>query len=135
MTTPTPTPANWYEQTNGEQKYWDGGKYIATWQGSDTPHGVPMEEHGFFHSLFDLSFTSFITLKILSIVYAASVFLVILGGILLFVRFLVLGDANVFYALAVPVVAVLVLIFVRVSLELTALFFRIGQDIRQIAAQ
>jgi hypothetical protein len=91
---------------------------------------------GFFATLFDFSFTSFVTLKFLRVIYAIAVVAIGLatlvwmgiigsqGGILVLVA-LVLG----------PLAGLLYLISVRVGFEVIAVLFRIGENTSVLAGQ
>ncbi|MGH2947352.1 MAG: DUF4282 domain-containing protein [Solirubrobacteraceae bacterium] len=86
-----------------------------------------MEEKGFFASLFDISFTSFVTTKIIKVIYVIT--LVLIG---LFAIGLVIGafaDSVGFGILALlviaPLGALLYTIYARMLLELVIAIFRI----------
>ncbi|MGN6637138.1 MAG: DUF4282 domain-containing protein [Oryzihumus sp.] len=84
---------------------------------------------GFFGALFDLSFTTFVTLRFLKVIYAVMVGLILLTGLIFFVASLMRGGAAVLVGLVVvPIVTLLYLVLARVSLEAVALFFRIGEN-------
>jgi hypothetical protein len=95
-----------------------------------------MESKSFFANLFDFSFTSFITLRFMKWIYAILVGLILLLGFIFFMTGLVQGEASgIFFAfIVVPVATLFYLIFARVSLEMVALFFRIGENTSQIAS-
>lgn len=93
------------------------------------------EAKGFFAGLFDLGFTSFITLKFIRVIYTVLVTLILLAALVFFLVFLFRGGAGVLVALVgVPVVTLLYLVSARVSLELIALFFRIGENTTLMAS-
>jgi len=90
---------------------------------------------GFFASLFDFGFTSFITLKLLSVVYGLLVVLSLLAGVVGFVVGISRGGTyGVIAILVVPVVTLIYLVLIRVSMEMVALFFRIGENTNLMAA-
>ena len=88
-----------------------------------------LQTKGFFAALFDFSFTSFITLKFLKVIYGVLVVVVLLTGLLFLVVGLARGGAGaVLSIVAVPLVTLLYLVMVRIWMELIALFFRIGEN-------
>src|SRR5664280_1188605 len=83
-----------------------------------------IEAKGFFASLFDFGFTSFITLKFLSVIYGVVVVLILLTSVVLLVVSLSQGGSYAVLAIVViPIVALFYLVVTRVSLEIVALFF------------
>lgn len=87
------------------------------------------EAQGFLASLFDFGFTSFITLKFLRVIYTALVAVILLVGAVLFVALLARGGGSILVALVfVPLLTLLYLVVTRVSLEIVALLFRIGEN-------
>lgn len=89
-----------------------------------------------FAALFDFSFTTFITLKFLRVIYTVLTVLILLVGGVLFLASLFRGGAlGVFVAIVVvPAVTLLYLVFARITLEAIALFFRIGENTSAMAA-
>ena len=95
-----------------------------------------LESKNFFAGLFDFSFTTFITLKFIKVIYGLLVALILLGGLLFFVASIARGGASILVALVlVPLVTLLYLVFARIYMELIALFFRIGENTSLIAAR
>lgn len=92
-------------------------------------------EKGFFGSLFDFSFTSFITLRFLKVIYAILVFVILLGGLLGFASGLAQARAiGILIAfVGAPLLTLFWLVVVRISLESVAMFFRIGQNTSVLA--
>jgi len=87
------------------------------------------EAKGFFASLFDFGFTSFVTLKFLRFIYGGLVTLILLTGVILLVASLSQGGTYAFLAIVIiPIVTLFYLVVTRVSLEMMALFFRIGEN-------
>jgi Domain of unknown function (DUF4282) len=94
-----------------------------------------IESKGFFASLFDFGFTSFITLKFLRYIYAVGVVLILLTGIVFFFEGISQGGVYILLAIiVVPILTLFYLISVRISLELVAMFFRIGDHTATMAA-
>ena len=81
---------------------------------------------GFFGSLFDFSFTSFVTTKIIPILYGISLLSVVLVAIALFIR----GGGGVLAGVFVLVFGV---IYARVVMETIIVFFRIAEHTRDTA--
>jgi Domain of unknown function (DUF4282) len=93
-----------------------------------------LEYKGFLAALFDFSFTSFLTLKFLRVIYALLVAFTLLFGLLFLIFGLSRGGAVAVLSLfLVPLVTFLYLLLARVSTEWLALFFRIGENTSIIA--
>ena len=98
--------------------------------------GSQLEARGLFAGLFDFGFTAFITLKFLRVIYAILMVLIVLGGLFFFLALASRGAAAILLALiVVPLVTLLYLIFARISMELIALLFRIGENTSIMAAR
>ena len=88
-----------------------------------------IEAKGFFASLFDFGFTSFITLKFLRVIYGVVVVLILLISVAILVASISQGGMYALLAIVVvPIVTLIYLVLTRVSLEIVALFFRIGEN-------
>jgi Domain of unknown function (DUF4282) len=91
----------------------------------------------FFASLFDFSFTAFITSKIIKLLYALSV----VGAGLSALAFITSGFSNsvalgvVMLLIGGPLYFFLVVISARVFLEIIIVLFRMAEHIAEIAAQ
>lgn len=95
-----------------------------------------LQNKGFFAALFDFSFTSFVTLRFLKVIYAVLVALILVGGVVAFFAFLFRGGGSILVALVlVPLGTFLYLVIARVYMEILALFFRIGENTSMIAQQ
>lgn len=149
--------AGWYPQPDGQQRYWDGQKFTAPGTAAvENPAGngggKPVRESatetrrapgmntthlkakGFFASLFDFGFTSFITLRLLSVIYGMLVGLVLLASVIAAATILKDGTYPWFAIVVVPIVALIYLVLARVSMEMIALFFRIGENTNLMVA-
>jgi hypothetical protein len=84
------------------------------------------EEPGFFAALFDLEFKSFVALRFIKVIYVIAIVFIGLAGLVLF--FVALTNGDVITAILALVFMVFYLIMIRMSLEVIALLFRIGQD-------
>lgn len=92
-------------------------------------------DKGLLASLFDFGFTSFITLRFLKIIYTLVVVVVCGLGVVFFFSLASQGGAAFLVALlVVPVVTLLYLVFARVGMELIALLFRMGEDLKALRA-
>lgn len=95
------------------------------------------QARGFFGSLFDLSFRSFITTRIIGILYIISIILIALYTIFLVV---VAFDASpalgaLTLLLLGPLFFILAVIYVRVLLEVAIVFFRIAENTSEMVRQ
>lgn len=93
-----------------------------------------MENKSFFGSLFDFSFSSFITPKIIKILFVIGLILVVILTlfyiILAFVSHIAFG---VVVLILSPIIFLLYMLAVRIYLELLIVIFRIQGDIAEIA--
>jgi uncharacterized membrane protein (DUF485 family) len=92
---------------------------------------------GFFGSLFDLSFTSFVTSKLVKVLYVLAIVGAGVWAIVLAVPAFQGGTAlGLLMALVVaPLFFVLAVIWSRVVLELIVVIFRISEQLAEIAQQ
>lgn len=87
------------------------------------------DARGFFATLFDLDFTSFLTMKFLRIIYAVLLGALLLMGLVYLIFGLSQGGVIAFLSLLlVPVVTLIYIVLLRVGMEAIALFFRIGEN-------
>lgn len=94
-------------------------------------------QKGFFSQLFDLSFQSFITVKIIKLLYV----LAIIGSGLIGLMLLIGGITTMRYSpgagflqiILAPLIALLGIIWSRVALELTVVLFKIEENTSKIA--
>jgi hypothetical protein len=88
----------------------------------------------FWAGLFDFSFTQFITLKFIRVIYIILVAMIGLIGLVLFVGSLTSGvAAGVFVGLiVVPLVTLFWIIVTRLTLEGIVVIFRIGENTSRI---
>jgi Domain of unknown function (DUF4282)/zinc-ribbon domain len=96
--------------------------------------GELMEARGFLQSLFDFSFSSFIALRMIKILYVLTTIVVALftlGDILLAFK---ISSAFGIFALLIlgPIGFLLTMIYVRVLLELLMAIFRMHEDVQEI---
>ncbi len=93
-----------------------------------------MQATGFFNSLFDYSFSSFITPRIIKVLYVLMTIAVALWTlVLLLIAFKASAAAGILTLLIVgPIFFLISMIYVRVGLELLIVFFRIHGDVAEI---
>ena len=108
----------------------DYGTGTGTGQGN--PGGPP---GGFFRSLFDLSFQSFVTARIIGVLYIISIVLIALYSLVFiiaaFSQSAVLGAITLL--ILAPLFFFLAVIYVRVLLELAIVLFRIAENTSEMA--
>lgn len=141
-------PAGWYHAEGdppGSQRYWDGsawqgGPQAAPTHGDAGGFGVPGgspdsgDYKGFFGSLFDFDLTSFITPKIIRVVYMVMVVLILLGGVLFLVGSLASGGSGVVVGIiVVPLVTLFYLIMIRIYTEVVIVLFRTHDEVRKLS--
>jgi Domain of unknown function (DUF4282) len=95
-----------------------------------------MEERGFFEALFDISFTSFITTRIIKVLYVLSLILIAIAllayTVIAFAASVALGVFVL--VIAAPLVGLLWTIYVRVLLEFVMVVFRIMETNTELVA-
>ena len=93
-----------------------------------------MQAKGFFRSLFDYSFSSFITVRIIKVLYVLMTIAVALWTLLVILLAFRVSSGVGILALLVggPIFFVITMIYVRVGLELLMVFFRIHGDVAEI---
>ncbi|MGZ3474394.1 MAG: DUF4282 domain-containing protein [Polyangiales bacterium] len=102
------------------------------------PQGPPSisSPKGFFSALFDLSFSSFITTKIIKFIFAVWLIvsvLGLLGGLVM--GAMRLGDEpiqGILMILASPIAALLYIVIGRIYLELVIVLFRVAENVGEI---
>jgi hypothetical protein len=95
-----------------------------------------MEDKGFFASLFDLSFSEFITPRIIKLLFIISIIVSAIGAGMLLVSGLDQGDGAAFFALiGAPLLFLLYVIMARVWLEVIMVLFRIADNTDQLAGR
>lgn len=93
-------------------------------------------QKGFFGSLFDLSFSSLVTTKIIKVLYVLALIVIGLGALALIIT----GFADsvtsgvLMLVIVAPLFALLYVVYTRVILEVVIVLFRILETNQQIAA-
>lgn len=94
-----------------------------------------MDPKSFFQTLFDFSFSTFITTKLVKILYALSIF--VAGLMSIFIVLAALKDSIIggFFVLVIvaPLFFIMAIIYVRVLLELVIVFFKISEHLHVLA--
>lgn len=141
----SPQAPGWYHAEGdppGTQRYWDGTNWTGNpmpaggagagglGAGLGDPIGAELPYKGFFPTLFDFSFTSFITPKIMKVLYIVSIALIGLFGLIFLITSLASGGAGIVIALiVVPLVTLLYLVLTRMSYEMMIIMFRIYEQV------
>jgi hypothetical protein len=89
---------------------------------------------GFIRSLYDFSFSSFVTLRVIRVLYVLITILYSLAAVLVFVGALVEHKPAdiVFAIIIVPIAYLIYLTFARIAMEILMVLFNIGKDVRSI---
>ena len=93
-----------------------------------------MQPKGFLGSLFDYSFSSFITSKIIKVLYVLTTIVVALWTLFIIIIAFKASSALGILALLIggPIYFVMTMIYARVGLEVLMVIFRIHEDVRDI---
>ena len=132
----------WWHATDGK---WYPPERHPTYQppqvnpaGYQPPQGPSfqdaLEEKGFIRSLYDFSFSSFITLRVIRVLYVVITILYSLVALVSFVALLAQhkGPDIVLAIIGVPIAYILYLMFARIGLEILMVIFNLGKDVRAI---
>ncbi|NOZ21024.1 MAG: DUF4282 domain-containing protein [Planctomycetes bacterium] len=94
------------------------------------------EEKGFFGALFDLSFSSFVTTKLIKVLYLLIIAIAALGALGILASAAMAGGLRALIGVVVaPIVFILWVLGGRVWLELIIVMFRIAENVSKIAEQ
>lgn len=98
-----------------------------------TPHDS-LEAKSFLRSLYDFSFSSFITLRVIRVLYVLITIIYSLVALLAFVAALYKHTAAdiVGAIIVIPLAYLIYLTFARIGLEILMVIFNIGKDVRAI---
>jgi hypothetical protein len=93
-------------------------------------------EMGFIKSLFDFNLTSFITLRVIRVIYAILTVIVVIAGSLATLGGVVMifteGASGLLYVILAPLGTLLYLILVRLWVEFLANLYRIGDNTQKM---
>jgi hypothetical protein len=106
-------------------------------QQSASPQRAPQqaaESKGFFGALFDFSFTSFVTTKIIKVLYVLILVLAVLSALVYTIIAFKVSAVFGFLTLVIgdPLFIIIVMAFWRLVLEAFVVVFRIAEDIRAL---
>jgi uncharacterized membrane protein len=94
---------------------------------------VGLDDGGFLDGMMDLSFTRFITLGVIKVLYVLGLVLIALGWLGMLISSLFTSVGAFFGVLIVgPIAVILYAIALRVWLELVVVMFRIGENTRKL---
>jgi hypothetical protein len=91
---------------------------------------------GFFSSLFDLSFTSFVTGRVIKVLFVLVIILSGLGALgLIVVGVNLPGPLPIVYIIGAPILFFVYVLMARVYMEILIVVFRISEHVTEIAEQ
>jgi len=92
------------------------------------------EKKNFWACLFELSFTEFITTRVIKILYMLGIAIAAIVGLILIVTAFTKGFAvGLLHVIAAPIVFILLVIVLRIYMELVLTLFRIEENTRKPA--
>ena len=108
----------------------------STYERTDFMSTHQHQEQGFLAGLFDVSFTTFITLKFIKVIYIVLMALIGLGTLFFVVSGFRAGFLSGLFTLVVGLIGgFLYLLLARIYLEIVALLFRIGENTSILAGK
>ena len=94
------------------------------------------QQRGFFSSLFDISFTSFITSRIIKVIYVLLMIVLVIAVVVLVVQAQNMpSPAPIVAIIVAPIAFFLYLMLIRVQMEILIVIFRISENVRDIAEE
>ena len=99
------------------------------------PSVTSAEASGFIASLFDLSFTSFITTKLIKVLYVLGIVGAALWALGMAGTGVMQGGFSLILVLISPVLFLIGVIYMRVMMELIMVLFRAAENVAEIARQ
>jgi hypothetical protein len=95
---------------------------------------IDIQQNGFLAALFDMSFRSFITTKLVKILYAIGMVLFALVAIgVVLTSFNLSTGIGLLMLIVSPVLYLFMLIYLRVTMELIVVLFRVAEEITSLA--
>lgn len=95
-----------------------------------------MEGKGFFGGLFDLSFTEFVTTRVIKVLYVLAILLSAIGALGLLIGGIARGGGTAFVAIILsPVAFLLYVLMARIWLEVIIVLFRIAENTNRLVEQ
>ncbi len=121
-------------QYAGQQADPYAGQYAQQqWGGQPQPGIMASDGKNFFSSLFDFSFQSFVTPKIIKVVYVILTVFIGLGIVIGLVTALATGEAVaiIISLIGLPIIGIIYLALARMSLELYFAVIRLSEDVHE----
>lgn len=95
-----------------------------------------MKNKGFLGSLFDISFTEFVTTRIIKVLFVLAIIASGIGALVLLIGGIADGGAEAFVAIILaPITFFLYVILARVWLEVIIVLFRIAENTNKLVEQ
>lgn len=95
-----------------------------------------MEQKGFFGKLFDLSFSEFITISIIKVLYVVAIIVSAIFAVMMLISFFSRGAGGVILGIILaPIVFFLYVLMARVWMELIIVLFKIAENTGKMAGQ
>jgi len=93
-----------------------------------------LEAKGYIRSLYDFSFSSFVTRKVIKVLYILITVVYSIGAVIVFISLLTRHSAAdvVIAVIGVPLGYLIYLTIARISLEVLMVIFGIGEDVREM---
>jgi hypothetical protein len=95
-----------------------------------------MENKGFFGGLFDLSFTEFVTIRVIKVLYILAILISAIGALVLLIGGIAKGGGMAFIAIILaPIAFFLYILMARIWLEVIIVLFRIAENTGRLVEQ
>ena len=95
-----------------------------------------MEKQGFFGGLFDLSFTEFVTIRIIKVLFVLAIVFSGIGALVILIKGFRGGTTTGLLALiAAPIAFLLYVLAARIWLEIIIVLFRIAENTGKLVEQ
>jgi hypothetical protein len=132
-----PQPGTFQPGASQQGVYPQGASQQGVYEQSVYPQGGPQqvaESKGFFGALFDFSFTSFVTTKIIKVLYVLILVLAVVSALVYtIIAFRVSSGFGILtLVIGDPLFIIIVMAFWRLVLEAFIVVFRISDDIRAL---
>ncbi len=95
-----------------------------------------MGDKGIFGSLFDISFTDFVTIRIIKVLFVLAIIGSGIGALVLLIGGITSGVAQAFvYIILAPIIFFLYVLLARIWLEVIIVLFRIAENTGKLVEQ
>ncbi len=95
-----------------------------------------MAQKGFFGGLFDLSFSEFVTTRVIKVLFVILIILSAIGALALLIGGIAKGGPGAFLAIIVaPIAFILYVLGARIWLEVIIVLFRIAENTTRLVEQ